>query len=202
MMSVADENEKRRMISSETVEEAAFIAHPISEVALVAVDEQPRRSGRERKTVMSVYDEAAAKKKLDDANAKKMTKAMMTATMTASRTISPETFLTDAMSSAEKTAETTTAVTTVVTTAQTDVVLVEEADFIADVSEAALEAESELPHRSIGITFNKKLSKWVSIICLYSLFTDSLHSSHSFIMFVSQCISNCRMFIFIVIKHK
>ena len=32
----------------------------------VAVDEQPRRSGRERKTVVSVYDEAAAKKKSDE----------------------------------------------------------------------------------------------------------------------------------------
>lgn len=32
----------------------------------ISVDEQPRRSGRERKRVVSVYDEAATKKKTDE----------------------------------------------------------------------------------------------------------------------------------------
>jgi hypothetical protein len=55
----------------------------------------------------------------------------------------------------------------------------QEADFVADVSRAALEAESKLPHRSIGITFNKKLSNWVSIICLtLCLLIHFIHHTH------------------------
>ena len=43
----------------------------VDRMSVVAVDEQPRRSGRERKPVVSVYDEAASKKKSDNAEKKK-----------------------------------------------------------------------------------------------------------------------------------
>jgi len=43
----------------------------VDRMSVVAVDEQPRRSGRERKPVVSVYDEAASKKKSVNAEKKK-----------------------------------------------------------------------------------------------------------------------------------
>ena len=52
----------------------------------VAVHEQPRRSGRERKTIVSVYDKAAAKKKTDE---KEVRRRMMTMRKTASPTTNP-----------------------------------------------------------------------------------------------------------------
>ena len=140
------------------VEEAAFV--PLA--ALEAEFELPRRSSRVRVITTTTGATAArtAARSATSTIAPKTTNrtttelttanrtTTTTTTTTVSRMISPETFPTDAVSSAEETAVTTTTATTTSPAARSDVMLDEEVAFDADISGAALEAESVPLRRS------------------------------------------------------
>ena len=133
---------------------------------VVAVDKQSRRSGRERRTVVSVYDEAAAKKKSGNAGKKE------------GRTMTPVSSVGTVMLAEEATVS---PVDNGV--AQTLVAIIGDRSIRVEVvigglpltQPVAEEDDSNIP----GIRMTKS-GKWVSSICRHvSLFADLIHSLYS-----------------------